>query len=90
MEGYKKQIAELTVKLKKKEWDMQELEADVEREKKGKAEVTKQLKEQTKQVEDMKLLLKSGEMSHDELKKKNNELITKIKAKEEDIRQRDE
>ena len=58
----------------------------MDRERKHKRELERQLKDVTKQAEDLRLLLKSGEMSQDELKKKFAELTRKLNHAEDALR----
>ena len=58
----------------------------MDRERKHKREIERNLKDATKAAEDIRLLLKTGEMSQDELKKKLAETMRKLHTAEEDIR----
>lgn len=72
--------------MRKKDQQIRDLEIDVDRERKHKREIERNLKDATKAAEDVRLLLKTGEMSQDELKKKLAETMRKLHTAEEDIK----
>jgi septal ring factor EnvC (AmiA/AmiB activator) len=72
--------------MKKKDQTIRDLEIDVDRERKHKRELERQLKDATMSAEDVRLLLKTGEMSQDELKKKIAETGRKLHLVEEELK----
>ncbi|TNV87373.1 hypothetical protein FGO68_gene4873 [Halteria grandinella] len=87
IEDEEKKANEYLLQMKKKDLQIRELEVDVDRERKHKREIERNLKDATKAAEDVRLLLKSGEMSQDELKKKLAETMKKLHTAEEQIKQ---
>ena len=73
-------------KFAKKLGELKETEQDLERERKGKKDVEKQLKDIKKHSEEVSVMLKTGEMSQDELRRRIAELAKKLKSTEEDLK----
>lgn len=58
----------------------------MERERKSKKELEKQLKESRRECEEGKILMKTSDLGQDELRKKINELTRKYKMQEEEAK----
>jgi chromosome segregation ATPase len=85
IEQLKKEIVEreskynnLTDQFNKKQAQLKDYLTDLEKERQLKREAQKDLKQYQEQIDNFQLLLKSGEMSQDEQKKKISELAKRI------------
>ncbi len=70
IEEWKTKMNEQAGHLNKKIQQMKELESDLEKERKARRDCEKQLKDAKKQFEDANLILKTGEVSQDELRRR--------------------
>ena len=70
----------------KKTQQVSQLEIELDREKKSKREFEKQLKESRRETDEARFLLKTGEMSTDQLRRGHMDLTKKCKSLEDELR----